>query len=133
MPKLCLAQYRIIGQLSSHDMYKRTVLADDSEIQIEKSVGYTDLISQELHNANIRTTGGNKKTKPKRLKWKIIPSKQENHSFLQSRVLFSGNTILNLFRQQQQQMKLKAGNRCCDFGNESCTLKSWELVGMNQG
>lgn len=54
MPKLCLAQYRIIGQLSSHDMYKRTVLADDSEIQIEKSVGYTDLISQELHNANIR-------------------------------------------------------------------------------
>uniref|UniRef100_A0A0E0E1P0 Uncharacterized protein n=1 Tax=Oryza meridionalis TaxID=40149 RepID=A0A0E0E1P0_9ORYZ len=102
-------------------MNKRTVLADDSEIQTEKS----DYMRQQ-------------KTRPKRLKWKIIPSKQENHSFFQSRVLFSGDTILNLFRQQQRQKQWfrvdeAQGSRCCDFGNESCTLKSWELVGMNQG
>ncbi|BAT03491.1 Os08g0109700 [Oryza sativa Japonica Group] len=134
MPKLCLAQYRIIGQLSSHDMYKRTVLADDSEIQIEKSVGYTDLISQELHNANIRTTGGNKKTKPKRLKWKIIPSKQENHSFLQSRVLFSGNTILNLFRQQQQQVSMKESSFFCMIMKQSVFLSvQWLLMLRNSG
>uniref|UniRef100_A0A0D3GVM7 Uncharacterized protein n=1 Tax=Oryza barthii TaxID=65489 RepID=A0A0D3GVM7_9ORYZ len=99
-------------------MYKRTVLADDSEIQIEKSVGYMDLISQEVHNANIR----------------LSHPKQENHSFLPSRVLYSGDTILNLFHQQQWfRVDEAQGSRCCDFGNESCTLKSWELVGMNQG
>lgn len=81
-----------------------------------------------------RTTGGNKKTKPKRLKWKIIPSKQENHSFLQSRVLFSGNTILNLFRQQQQQVSMKESSFFCMIMKQSVFLSvQWLLMLRNSG